>query len=62
MRVGRVHSSDHFGSYDIYPNSYSCNPCSFYPCPGGLINPSYNSPSDYPEAYKAGWEPARRER
>ena len=25
-----------------------------------LISPSYNPPSHYPEAYKAGWESAKR--
>lgn len=52
----------HFDSYHFFPNRHSCNPCSFYPCLSELISPSYDPPSDYPEAYKTGWERAKREK
>lgn len=52
----------HFRFYNIYPDSYSCNPCPFYPSPSGLIRPSDNPLRAYLEAYKVGADRARREK
>ena len=49
-------------SCHIHPNRHRCDPWSFYPSTSKFVSPSYNPPSNYLEACKAGWQPVKRER